>query len=71
MVELGTATVTVAELLELAVNDVLQLETRVDGDISILVGQRVKFLCKPGLSGNKTAVQIVKVLDEGDDDSNE
>ncbi len=67
VVELGQITVKVQELLELAVGDVLQLETRVDNDLSIIVGHKEKFRCKPGVSGKKVAVQISQIITEGDD----
>lgn len=67
MIEMGRVTVTVQELLELNVGDVLQLETKVDSDLSIIIGQKEKFKCKPGLAGTKMAVQITQVLSEGDE----
>lgn len=66
-VELGQITVMVQELLELAVGDVLQLETKVEDDLSVIIGHREKFRCKPGISGKKVAVQISQVVMEGDD----
>jgi len=66
-VELGQITVMVQELLELAVGDVLQLETKVEDDLSVIIGHKEKFRCKPGISGKKVAVQISQVVMEGDD----
>lgn len=65
-VGLGKVTVTVAEMLGIAVGDVLQLETKVDDELSLFIGQQEKFKCKPGISGKKMAVQITGVI-EGDD----
>lgn len=67
VVEMGRVTVTVQELLELAIGDVLQLETKVDSDLDIIIGNKEKFRCKPGLAGNRMAVQITKVASGGDD----
>ncbi len=67
IIELGRATVSVRELLDLSVGDVLQLESKISQDLSIMVGNHEKFQCKPGLSGNKVAIQITKVITEGDD----
>jgi len=67
VVELGKITVTVQELLELSVGDVLQLETKVGNDLSVIIGQKEKFYCKPGISGKKVAVQITEIISEGDD----
>ncbi len=66
-VELGRATVTVQELLSLCLNDVLQLERKADEELSLIVGKKEKFKCKPGLAGNRMAVQITGVISEGDD----
>ncbi|SDF39153.1 flagellar motor switch protein FliM [Sporolituus thermophilus] len=67
IVELGRATVTVQDLLDLAVGDVLQLESRFDGELSVIIGQREKFKGKPGLVGGKIAVQITEVMLKGDE----
>lgn len=67
IIELGGATVTVQELLGLTVGDVLQLDSKIKDDLAIMIGQREKFHCKPGLAGSKMAVQITQVISEGDD----
>lgn len=67
IIELGGATVTVQELLGLNVGDVLQLDSKIKDDLAIMIGQREKFHCKPGLAGSKMAVQITQVISEGDD----
>lgn len=69
LVELGRTTVTVQELLGLVVNDVLQLESKIEDDLNVIVGQRKKFRGKPGLSGHKVALQITQVISEGDDNN--
>jgi flagellar motor switch protein FliM len=69
VVELGRATVTVHELLDLGVGDVLQLETKAENDLSIIIGNKEKFKCKPGLISNKNAVQITQVISQGDDNN--
>lgn len=67
VVEMGRVTVTVQELLELAIGDVMQLETKVEDDLNIIIGSKEKFRCKPGLAGHKLAIQITEVLAGGDD----
>jgi flagellar motor switch protein FliM len=67
-VEMGRTTITVQELLDLAVGDVLQLETNVDSSLSVIIGKKEKFKCKPGISGNKIAIQVTDVMLGGDDD---
>lgn len=69
LVELGRTTVTVQELLGLVVNDVLQLENRIEDDLNVIIGQHKKFRGKPGLSGHKVALQITQVISEGDDNN--
>jgi len=69
LVELGRATVTIQELLGLTVDDVLQLDSRIDSDLNIIVGKNEKFRGKPGLSGRKVAIQVTQLVSEGDDDN--
>lgn len=66
-VELGHTNVTVQELLNMAIGDVLQLDSKIEEDLSIIIGQREKFKCKPGLSAKHVAVQITQISAEGDD----
>ncbi|NLK51771.1 MAG: flagellar motor switch protein FliM [Syntrophomonadaceae bacterium] len=67
---LGYTTVTVAELLELQVGDVISLETRIDQPLEVLIGHRAKFTGRPGLVGNRLGLQITSVLrnDNGEDE---
>lgn len=67
VVELGKIGVNVHELLDLTVGDVLQLETAVNEDLSIMVGSNEKFKCKPGISGKKLAVQVTQIMAKGED----
>ena len=66
---LGEADLSVNELLELEVGDYITLDTRADGLLSINVGTRTKFYGRPGRSGSRMAVEIVKItgLDEEDE----
>ncbi|HWR40414.1 MAG TPA: flagellar motor switch protein FliM [Patescibacteria group bacterium] len=67
VVNMGKVMVTVQELLGVVPGDVLQLDTRTEDDLSVIIGHREKFKCKPGLSGNKMAVQVTRLASEGDD----
>jgi flagellar motor switch protein FliM len=52
------------ELLGLEVNDIIVLDTKVDEDLKVRVGEVVKFLCAPGQLGKQRAAQITEpVLD--------
>lgn len=66
-VELGNVTITVQELLGLGRGDVLQLSTTAKDELTLHIGQKKKFLCKPGLAGKHVAVQITRSIEEGDD----
>lgn len=67
-VVLGKATIQVGELLELQPGDVIMLDNKVDQLVELLVGTKRKFYGRPGIVGSKTAVQIVSVLKEGDEE---
>lgn len=66
-VELGKIQLTVQEFLGLAIGDVLQLDTLVEDELSVVIGRNPKFWCRPGTSGKHVAVQISRVNTEGDD----
>jgi flagellar motor switch protein FliM len=61
-VQLGHIDVTLQELLSLQVGNVVRLDTPIDGEIGILVGDSVKFLGRPGLSRGKLAVQVTREM---------
>lgn len=67
-VVLGRTTISVKDLLELAPGDVVPLEKNIADDLEILIGQRAKFLGKPGSYNNRYAVQISQVVKEGNED---
>ena len=67
MVELGKISVTVGEMLDLTVGDVIRLDSKVNEELPIIIGQHQKFKCKPGSSNNRIAVQITQVVVEEDD----
>ncbi|WP_415944793.1 flagellar motor switch protein FliM [Selenomonas montiformis] len=71
IVQLGKVDITINEFLTLGFGDVLQMDTKVDDNLVCLVGHRPKFYCRPGTSGKKMAVQITKVINEGDEDTDE
>lgn len=55
---LGRATITVRDLLNLQVGDVIELDVRASEAIKVLVGNRPKFLARPGQVGRHLGVQI-------------
>ncbi len=71
VVEMGRVNITIREFLTLGFGDVLQLDTNVKDELPCLVGQRKKFYCRPGTSGKKMAVQVTRIVDEGDEETDE
>lgn len=65
---LGNTNITVKELLELHVGDVIPLERNIKNDLEVVIGQRTKFLGKPGVYENRMSVQISYILEEGNED---
>lgn len=66
-VELGKVNVTVAEMLDLTIGDVVRLDARVNEELPVIIGQHQKFKCKPGSSNNRIAVQITQVIADEED----
>lgn len=64
---LGVAQLTIRELLELRMGDVVQLDAPVSEPLHVLIGERRKFLGRPGKQGSKVAVEITELMTEADD----
>jgi flagellar motor switch protein FliM len=63
--EIGKINISVRDALSLAVGDVIRLQNvRINDDMKLKLGNRPKFLCKPGMVGNKVAVQITRKLED-------
>ena len=71
VVEMGRINITIQEFLTLGFGDVLQLDTLVKDEMPCLVGKYPKFYCRPGTSGKKMAVQITRVVNKGDENTDE
>jgi flagellar motor switch protein FliM len=63
-VELGKSAVTYGELLQLDVGDVLRLTSKPNEELSLFVGNEVKFKGLPGISGRKMALTITKTVQD-------
>jgi flagellar motor switch protein FliM len=63
-VQLGETDMTVQQLLDLRVGQVIRLNTNATGELPVLVDDHVKFMGQPGLSGKSLAVQIVRAADQ-------
>jgi flagellar motor switch protein FliM len=67
--EYGRTKMNVRDILSIRQGDLIRLDSVRAGDALVLnVGNRMKFLCKPGLVGKKVAVQVVKKLGGGPED---
>jgi flagellar motor switch protein FliM len=63
--EIGSMNLTVRDVLSLVRGDVVRLPNVRSGDPMVLkVGNRPKYFCKPGVVGKKLAVQIIKKLED-------
>lgn len=69
IVELGEIDISISEFLTLGFGDVLQLDTKVKDELKCIIGTKSKFYCRPGTSGKKAAVQITRVVTEGDEEA--
>lgn len=65
---LGRTVITVKDLLELSIGDVIPLNKNIYEELDVVIGQRTKFLGKPGIYGNKYSVQISQIIKEGNED---
>ncbi|RYL95335.1 flagellar motor switch protein FliM [Sporolactobacillus sp. THM7-4] len=65
--KLGTSRITVQELSNLDVGDVIRLDQKMDQPIIIDIGGFPKFYAQPGRKSNRMAVQIIKPITEEDD----
>ncbi len=62
--EIGRMNLTVREVLSLRVGDIIRLDgVRVNDPLVLKIGDRKKFLCRPGVVGNKLAVQVTKKVE--------
>lgn len=66
LAELGKATITVRELLELKIGDVLKLNTKVNQELEVSIAGRKKLAARPGVLDGKKAVRITRQLTNDD-----
>jgi flagellar motor switch protein FliM len=69
--ELGTATITIQEFLQLDVGDVIQLDQSIQRPLIIKVGDIPKFIGQPGKVNKRLAVQVLDTLKGGEDNDDE
>jgi flagellar motor switch protein FliM len=67
--EIGRINIPIREVLSLHVGDVVRLyKTKVGDPYSLNIGNKRKFLCRPGVIGKKMAVQVIKKVAELEQD---
>lgn len=65
-IELGTTSVNAQDVLELQPGHVIPFEKKVTDPIDVKVGDKIKFAGQLGLVGERKAVQITKMILEGE-----
>ena len=61
---LGNSTISVSDFSGLQVGDIIRLDTKVNQELDVSVGNIKKFTALPGSSGDKYAVRITSVIRE-------
>lgn len=61
---LGNSTISVSDFSGLQVGDIIRLDTKVNQELDVCVGNIKKFTALPGSSGDKYAVRITSVIRE-------
>lgn len=59
---LGNTYITVDEFVSLQAGDVIKIDSFVNSDLNVKVGNLLKFYAKPGISKGKNAVQITSIV---------
>lgn len=59
---LGKTHLLVSEFLQLQTGDVITLDTDVDGEMQVMVGELHKFNAKPGVRNKRNSVKITQVI---------
>lgn len=60
-VRLGSTSISVEDLLQLQVGDVITLDRKKDEEVEVLIDDHLKFRARPGTRGKKLAVHISRV----------
>ena len=63
-VKLGTTELNIKKILNLKKGDVILMNTKVNGKLSVAIEDEEKFLGYPGIIGKKKAVRITDITNE-------
>ncbi len=67
--EIGEVEITMQEVMNLVVGDVIKLpNTKLSSDMVLKIGGRKKFKCRPGVVGSRLAIQIGEKIEEVPDE---
>jgi flagellar motor switch protein FliM len=58
----GRTTIMVSDFINLQKDDIIQLDSYVDSDFHVMIGNLLKFQAKPGISRGRNAVQITSLI---------
>jgi len=61
---IGKTRITVNDFVQLQQGDVIPLDSYINSDMQIMVGNLLKFYAKPGISRGKNAVQITSLVEK-------
>lgn len=61
---LGTSSISVNDFVNLQVGDIIKVDTKVDEELNVYVGNIKKFTALPGSSGDAYAVRITSIIRE-------
>ena len=61
---LGNSTISVNDFVNLQIGDIIRLDSKVDQELDIYVGNIKKFTALPGASGDEYAVRVTTVIRE-------
>jgi flagellar motor switch protein FliM len=61
---LGKSTISVNDFINLQVGDIIRLDTKVEEELNVYVGNIKKFTALPGASGDRYAVRVTSVIRE-------
>ena len=62
----GKTNITVDEFINIQVGDVIPLDSYVNSDFKVQVGELTKFYAKPGVNKGKNAIQITSIIRKGE-----
>ncbi len=63
---LGKTSISVNDFVNLQRGDIIRLDTEVEQDLTVYVGNIKKFTALPGTSRDKNAVRVTSVIREGE-----